>query len=48
MILQSSCSTHAEALSVASVLQLVVARVEGERLHDIGASPEELPVQLPH
>lgn len=40
--------TDAEALSVASVLQFVVAGVKGERLHDIGAGPQELPVQLSH
>ena len=31
---------------VAAVLQLVVARVEGERLHDVGSGAQELAVQL--
>lgn len=41
-------STHSELLSVAPVLQFIIACVEGECLHDIGASPQELPVQLAH
>lgn len=41
-------NTHSEVLSVASVLQFIVACVKSECLHDIGASPQELPVQLPH
>lgn len=40
--------TDGEALSVASVLQFVIAGVKTERLHDIGARPQELPVQLTH
>lgn len=39
---------HREARIVASVRQLVVAGVEGERLHDVGAGPQELSVQLAH
>lgn len=39
---------HREARTVASVRQLVVAGVEGERLHDVGAGPQELSVQLTH
>ena len=31
---------------VAAVLQLVVARVEGERLHHVGPGAQELAVQL--
>lgn len=41
-------ATHSEALSVASVLQFIVACIESEGLHDRGPGPEELPVQLPH
>ena len=41
-------TTHSEALSVASVHQFVIACIEGECLHDSGACPQELPVQLPH
>lgn len=40
--------THREALSVAPVLQLVVAGVESEGLHDVGARPQELTMQLAH
>lgn len=39
---------HREARTVASVRQLVVAGVEGERLHDVRAGPQELSVQLAH
>lgn len=39
---------HREARTVASVRQLVVAGVEGERLHDVGTGPQELSVQLAH
>lgn len=40
--------TDGEALSVASVLQFVIAGVKTEGLHDVGARPQELPVQLTH
>lgn len=40
--------TYSVGEFVASVLQLVVAGVEGEGLHDVGPRPQELPVQLAH
>lgn len=40
--------TDGEALSVAPVLQFVIAGVKSERLHDIRARPQELSVQLAH
>lgn len=33
---------------VSSVVQFVVTGIEGEGLHDISTSPQELTVQLPH
>lgn len=40
--------TDGEALSVPSVLQFVIAGIKSECLHDIGARPQELSVQLAH
>lgn len=40
--------TYSEAELVASVLKFVITGVEGEGLHNIGPSPQELPVQLSH
>lgn len=45
---ETHCCTHSEALFVASVLQFVVAGVEREGLHDVGARTQELAVQLAH
>jgi len=42
------CVAHGVRQLVPSVLQLVVAGVESEGLHDIRAGPQELPVQLSH
>ena len=41
-------ATYCEAELVAPVLQFVITGVEGEGLHDVGPSPQELPVQLSH
>lgn len=41
-------STYREGKLVASVLQLVITGIEGEGLHNVGSSPQELPVQLSH
>ena len=40
--------TYSEAELVASVLQFVIAGIEGEGLHNVGPGPQELPVQLSH
>ena len=41
-------STYSKGELVATVLQLVIAGIEGECLHNIGSSTQELPVQLTH
>ncbi len=43
------CTDGVFALGLVSpVLQLVVAGVEGERLHDVTSGAQKLPVQLAH
>lgn len=44
----SGMASYSIAELVASVLQLVITGVEGEGLHDVGSSPQELSVQLTH
>lgn len=43
-----STLTYSEGKLVASVFQFVITCIEGEGLHNVRPSPQELPVQLSH